>query len=452
MSKSTLLPIEKTVRRALQKSFPHSTPSLITGVSGGADSMVLLHILHKFEVSQYVVHVNYQKRGDEADKDAELVKQTAQKLRVDYKTIRVTPEEAEGKNFQQWARQVRYNAFEIQANQTGADGIAVGHHRDDQIETIIQKIFRGGGLASWSGMQVWNGRLFRPLLGVTRKQIVAYCKEKKIIYRSDKSNFESDFARNFLRNEWLTELEDHFPGWRTNILRVAEQAAVFKSSLQYILENISDDYDRLLRGPFLALDDELQKSILIHYVHRLDPDQHLSRGALRTLGELAELQTGKSVQLTDDMQLMRDREYFKIVVDTNETAASVTLEKKKLDDGFSFNDLIFSLKPFESPDFEQMLYLDSNQISWPLKLRRWRPGDRLQPLGMEGHQSVADHLTNRKIPAAEKEKALVLESFEESICAVIFPTIKNQNPPGTISDWAKCRSSTESCLTISRNS
>jgi tRNA(Ile)-lysidine synthase len=452
MSKSDLQPIEKSVKNALQHNFPDKKKvSLVIGVSGGADSMCLLHVLNTLGVELHIVHINYQKRGRSADKDARLVEDTAAAMEVDCKCIAVDPDEAGGANFQQWARQLRYNAFDMEAERAGVDGIAVGHHEDDQVETILQKIFRGGGLASWQAMQVWDGRLFRPLLGVSRAAIERYCREEQVPYREDASNSESDFARNFLRNEWLNDLEKHFPGWRTNVLRVAGQGEVFAVSLQYIFQHIADDKNRLDREKFLALEEDLQKSMLLYYVSRVDAGAEVSRDALKELSKVQKLQTGKSIQLTQDLELMRDRAFLKLVMQTGDAASFITLTKEEAEQkAISFNGLKLSVEEYSEPNFGKALYLDAADIAWPIRLRRWRDGDRFQPLGMDGHQSVADHLTNRKVSAAAKGKALVLESFEETICAVIFPPIENRHPPGTISELVKCAPSTRSCLIINR--
>ncbi|HYW35658.1 MAG TPA: tRNA lysidine(34) synthetase TilS [Balneolaceae bacterium] len=449
MSKFGSSPIEKIVQQQKEHFFATKNPSFVMGVSGGPDSMCLLHILQKLDVPLHIVHINYQKRGAASDKDAELVAKTARKFDIDCKTITVDPAEAEGRNFQQWAREVRYSAFELVADQMQANGIVTAHHQDDQIETILQKIFHGSGLASWSAMQVWDGHLFRPLLNVSRDQIETYCRDQSIDYRHDESNFSSDFARNFLRNEWLPELEQHFPGWRRNVLRVAEQADIFGSSLRYILNEITDEKNCLSRTDFLQLDEKLQKSVLIYYVNQVDKDAEISRGALNELDKLEELQTGKSIQLTESMELMRDRDVLKLVVDTGETDVFLTLRREEIEEAaISFNGLQFEIQEFHNPDFEHCLYLDQDAISWPLHIRKWKKGDRFQPLGMTGHQSVADHLTNRKVSATEKPDALVLESFEETICAVIFPPIEKKQPPGTIADALKCKETTTRCLTI----
>ena len=452
MSKSDLLPIENTVENHLGRAFPtEDNPSLVVGVSGGADSMCLLHVLHKLDARLHVVHLNYQKRGEESEKDAALVKKISEDFGIECEIVRVNPDEAEGKNFQQWARDVRYHAFEIKAEQVGANGIATAHHQDDQIETVLQKIFRGSGLANWSGMQEWDGRLFRPLLGVSREEIERYCQAKNIPFRTDKSNLDSDYARNFLRNEWLPEMQQYFPGWRRNVLRISEQGEIFASSLKYILDDITDKKDRLNRKAFLQLDEPLKKSVLLYYVNRINETEEISRDALKELSKLDNLQTGKSIQLSKHLELMRDRDHLKLVVNTGDTGSFLVIKKKDLQEkSISFNGFEFALQPYEKPNSEEMLYLDLAAVSWPVRLRRWKEGDRFQPLGMDGHQTVADHLTNRKVSAVEKDMALVLESFEETICAVIFPPIENRSTPGTISEIVKCDSSTRKCLTINR--
>lgn len=452
MSKSDLSPIEQSVAHFLKQFFPgKKNVSFVIGVSGGPDSMALLYILHKLDVELHTVHVNYQKRDEAADKDAALTEKVATDLGLNCEILAVDPSGAGTENFQQWARDVRYEAFELKAQQVAADGIATAHHRDDQIETVLQKIFRGSGLASWQSMQVWDGRLFRPLLQTSRDEIEVYCSAHHIPFRTDESNLEADYARNFLRTDWLPEMEQHFPGWRTNILRAADQSQIFDSALHYILADISDDKNRINRNQFLGLDSALQKAVLLYYTRHIDEAQKISRHALGELDKLHDLQTGKSIQLTESLELMRDRNHLKLVVNTGDPGTSVQINREKIEErSFSFNGLEFSCEPFTEPDFDTTLFLDMDVLAWPLRLRSWQKGDRFRPFGMEGHQTVAEHLTNRKISALHKQSALVLESFEETICAVIFPPIENRTPPGTIDEMARCGSSTRKSLTIKR--
>jgi tRNA(Ile)-lysidine synthase len=417
-------------------------------VSGGIDSMSLLYSFYKLEIPALVAHINYQKRGEASDKDAELVEQMSFQWGFECHTTTVDPAGAEGKNFQQWARDLRYEVFHNLASENNAVGIVTAHNEDDQVETILQKIFRGGGLESWTGMEIWNEKLFRPFLEITRNEIQQYADDESILYRTDESNLESDFARNFLRNEWLEKLEDFFPGWKENLKRVSEQGQNYGNALEWIGQRISDPWG-IDREAFHSLDKNLQKALILHLIKQKDAGFKISHGNLAQIEQLADLQTGKEIQLAEAFSLIRDRDRYVIRRNIEKSEASITLKYEQLQtSSVEQNGLIFSIEAYIAPDFSTALYLDVEKIHWPLGLRNWHEGDEFQPLGMEGHQTISDHLTNRKVSAAYKNEAMVIESFEETICAVIFPPIKNKVQPGTISDLFKCDAGTTFCLKI----
>lgn len=450
MNKSALSPIEIGVKNHLENYFSHGDdPKFIIGVSGGPDSMALLYIFKKLGVDAIVVHINYQKRGGDSDKDEELVRAMATQWNYDCHCIRLDPEEAEGENFQQWAREERYRVFRELKSEYKADGIAVAHHQDDQVETILQKLFRGAGLGSWAGMSVWDAPLFRPLLDTTREEIITYIKQEAVPSRTDRSNLEPGFARNLLRNEWLDKLEEYFPGWKQNILRMPGQARIFGETLEFIEQQITDNRDRIEARSFLDISPALQKALILYLLKKRDPAVEISTQALDQIEGISSLQTGKAIQMNEAYSLLLDREWLKIVYERSEALELIKLKPDELRaHSFSFNELVFSIQPFDNPDYEKALYMDIEKLRWPLSLRRWKAGDLFQPLGMTGHQKVSDHLTNRKISASERNKALVLESFEETICAVIFPPIEKLNPPGAISGLVRCDDETSECLAI----
>lgn len=453
MSKSDLSPIEQTVQSVIQTYFDEKqTPKFVIGVSGGPDSMALLHVFYRLDVVAHVIHINYGKRGRESDKDADLVEHQSKKWNIDCQIIEADPAEADNKNFQQWARRIRYAAFEHKMEVLSADGIALAHHQDDQIETILQKQFRGAALESWSAMHEWNGHLLRPFLSITKKDILEYCQKFEIPYRTDASNLESDFARNFLRNKWLPQLEEFFPGWQRNVLRMADKAELHARALEWISVKITDQRSRIIRNELLEMDTNLLRAVILHMVRNIRPEIEISASALHELDELDTLQTGRQINLTKNFSLMRDRKFFKIVYEKPKSLVVAKLTADELaEKPFRYNGITFKIHTVSNPDFETNLYLDVEKLDFPITLRRWNKGDRFRPFGMEGHQNVSEHLTNRKISAAEKKKALVIESFEETICAVIFPPIENRVPPGTISEEAKCDSDTQEYLIIKPN-
>jgi len=445
MSKSDFSLIELTVKKNIEQSFEQPSPHFIIGVSGGMDSMCLLYIFKRLGLSALVSHVNYQKRGASSDEDEELVQQIAFEWGFECHSVRVSPDEAECQNFQQWARNFRYNIFNQLALEHDAEAIAVAHHEDDQIETILQKIFRGAGLVSWTAMDIWDGTVFRPFLNISRAQIKSYAEENAIPYRLDQSNLESDFARNFLRNEWLRQLSDFFPGWKQNVLRVNQQAGDFEQAIEWIADRITGEQG-IDRKAFHSLKAGVQKTLVLYLLKQKQPGLQISQDSLNQLDTLGDLQTGKEIQLTDDFSVVRDRNNYVISEGDNADVASAIIDRDQLESSvLKVKNIQLSLEVFKDPNYEGALFLDPRKINWPLTLRCWRAGDRFQPFGMEGHQLVSDHLTNRKVSAAHKKQALVIESFDKSICAVIFPPIKNQIPPGTISEQAKCDPQTKYC-------
>lgn len=450
MSRSELPHIEKTVQQNIDRYFNGGEPPFfIAAVSGGVDSMCQLFVLKQLGIPALVSHINYQKRGEDSHKDARLIERITSKWGFESHITEVNPEEAEGRNFQQWARNIRYSIFRDLAREYDADAIVLGHHEDDQIETILQKLFRGAGLSSLTGMSVWNGELFRPLLDISREELEEYAAENDIPYRTDQSNLESDFARNFLRNEWEEGLSDFFPGWKKNVLRIAEKARQHEDAIGWIADRLVDE-EGIQRDLFHSLDSANQKSVILYLLKQKQDGIQISKGSLGQIEKLENLQTGQEIELMSEISIHRDRDHYRILAATEkEEFHSRTIEKHQLENsGINLGAIHLKIEELTNYDFANKLYLDANKIKWPITIRRWEAGDYIQPLGMEGRQLVSDHLTNRKISSAYKDRALVIESFEETICAIIFPPIKNRIMPGTISENVKCDSDTEYSLKI----
>ena len=448
MSRSNLLPIEQAVKESIDSVFGGSAPTLIIAVSGGVDSMSLLHSLYRINISGIVAHVNYQKRGEASDKDADLVAEKTEEWEFQFELKEANPSEAQGQNFQQWARNVRYGFFRDLIAKHEADGIALAHHRGDQVETILQKLFRGAGMASWSGMDIWDGELFRPFLPFSRQQIEKYAEQKGIPYRTDQSNLENNFARNFLRNQWTEKVAEFFPGWEDNILSIGEEAQNYEDALEWIADRILES-NGIKKQAFDELESGLQRALVLHLIKKQEPDIQISQHNLHRVSELKKLQTGKKIGITSEFSIVRDRGHYVITRSEKNTYEPRIFKRSRLENSkVEVGSRVLVVEQFGDPDLDEALFMDADKISWPITLRQWEEGDRLQPLGMQGHQTVAEHLTNRKVSTVDKKKVLVIESFEETICALIFPPIKNQSSRGTISEQVKCDTETKWYLRI----
>ena len=437
-------------QKQIKAYLPEDLRKIIVGVSGGPDSMALLYLLHRHEIPAIAVHCNYQLRGKASDQDQNLVEDICAHWNIECVSVRLNPEESKGSNFQAWARHRRYQVFRDLKADYKASLIATAHHEDDQIETILQKIMRGAGLSAWKGMDVLDEGLFRPLLNLSRSEIMQFIQEFNVPYRMDRSNEESTYARNFIRNNWFPSLNELFPGWKSNLLKLPDRADEFQIMSKKILNDISEHPLMLKREAFLALDPKIRPVVFQSFIQNSGLKIDLSRGFLEEIDQLERLQSGKIIEVSDKYQIIRDRHLFKLMDRCTFDITPVRLSKDDIEYGFSDGSYKFELEPAAASFSEEKLYLDASKIKFPVLLRPWIDGDSIQPFGMEGSQLISDHLTNRKIPSSEKRKAKVLHAFDGTICAVIFPPKFDNTQPGTISELVRCTPETKKMLTIRR--
>lgn len=456
MNKSKSYEITNEFKNQLASAFTDGeNKHFIIGISGGSDSMVLLYLFQKAGISATVVHCNYQLRGESSDKDQELVEDIAGLWGFDCISLRFDQPAATGINFQNWARQKRYQAFRDLKKEENADAIAIAHHLDDQLETIFQKILRGAGIETWRGMDTWDGEIFRPLLHISKDDLLDYASEKNIPYRLDVTNEESTYARNFLRNSWFPLMSDLFPGWKKNVLKIPGWAEKFDLIAGALLDVCEPEAGKIDRDKFLNLPDDIQPVLIYKFIKKLNPGIYLTEGALGNISKLEDLQTGKSLQLTNDICIFRERDHFvyqKTGDDQKSSEMTLNIDHSDINQrDFIFNGLKVRLDTWDGNIHKSILQMDSNSLNLPIAIRKWETGDSIEPLGLNGrHQKISDLLTNKKIKSSVKQEAKIIETFDNRISAVIFPHLV-KGEIGIIAEWAKCDDSTQKVLTVERN-
>lgn len=505
------------VRQTLEKAGPELLRGepLMIGVSGGPDSMALLDLLREIGLSPFVAHVNYQLRGGDSEKDQQLVEAMCLTWGFDFAAFRPDPSSVlqGGGNLQNWARQERYRIFREVAAAEGMRYILTAHHQDDQLETILQRLLRGSGMAGWKGMQIRSGDLIRPLLDVSKQELLEYLQVRGIPYRIDISNQEAGYARNLLRNNWFPGMEEFFPGWKSNLLALRDRAVEMETLCDLALAPLLDrsvDGDAGMDRPeseltgseraspkpaasefpmisfpgWCALPEAVRGVVLLRWIERSQPDvrRDIRRPSLDgILAHLPGLQTGKSVQLTENAMLLRDRDRLRLIT-------SVKAVGGLADDGTTHHGMtvgwsaewiplsigeersvhlqgsagvILSLNPVHDPDLPKKvsntpdeLWIDADPLYRAKKgirvgIRRWRDGDRFSPLGIPGGtQLVSDHLTNRKISGPERIGSLVLLDPNEKILGLLYGWVGE--PIGVPDDASKCTPLTRLVLRIRR--
>ena len=451
--------IRKQVRDVIVREFPdYERLRFVIGVSGGLDSMCLFHILQDCGLKLEVVHINYQKRGTDSDADAGLVRETAEKNGQDYHEFLYPVVQNESGNFQELARKFRRSCFEDVMFRTNSVAIFLAHHRDDQTETILQRLFRGAGLSSINGMDMISPPFVRPMLEITREQIEYYAKSVDLRWREDESNATDLYARNWIRNSFAPDLDRLFPGWENNLHVHARRL----NATVELADRWLDAYG--VQGtcfPLKLIDfvsDDLTALILHHWLtsNRVFP----STGQIDQVMRLRDANPGARIIINDQSSVLRDRQELKLIPtiearDVSYDVIQITesdLENNTADYMLDAGSIEIHVRYNDEVDFLQFapdeLTMDADTIEFPISIRPWQEGDRIQPYGLEGTKLISDILTNKKIASSKKKSAYVISDFDEKICAVIFPHPTTNRLTGTIDHDCRISDDTTSKLNI----
>ena len=273
----------------LQKA---SDSRYVLGLSGGVDSMALLHLLLEADIAFKAVYVHHGLR-DEADEEAEFLADYCANVGVDFEALQIDIQEYLKKNKQsveEAARNLRYAALFGLAEKEGFDGVVVAHHFDDQAESILMHVLRGSGLDGLSGMAAWlcpspfHDRipLLRPLLDVPKKDLIAFCAEREIPVHEDETNQDNNFRRNLIRNEILPVMEEFNPQVKSKLVqlgKIAKDEAVFmEEQVDLVWKSVCDFYDyekrfvEIKRAHFTTLAPAMQKRVLRKAVKLIRPE------------------------------------------------------------------------------------------------------------------------------------------------------------------------------------
>jgi tRNA(Ile)-lysidine synthase len=265
----------KTLQKVQKYIYNHhlikSEGQIIVGVSGGADSVMLLHLLLSIGYDCVIAHCNFHLRADESERDEIFVQSLAQKLKIPYYHIDFnTKEIAKEKHIsiEMAARDLRYNWFKDLLIELNGQAIAVAHHADDNIETLLMNLVRGTGLRGLTGMSPRNGNVIRPLLCCNRLEIEKYLLENQLEYVTDSSNLSNDYKRNKFRNVILPLLEEINPSVRQTLCESIER---FEGTLAIYEQAISNFNDELIeinsnnvRINICLLNKQINKKIILY--------------------------------------------------------------------------------------------------------------------------------------------------------------------------------------------
>lgn len=393
--------------------------TVIVGLSGGADSMALLDILILLGYRCIAAHCNFHLRGKESDNDARFAKKWCKENDIEFTSIDFdTHQYASDKkiSIEMAARELRYNWFEIVKHQFGADCIAVAHHKDDSIETVLLNLIRGTGIRGLTGIPPKNREIVRPLLCVTRKEIEDYLKERNIDFVTDRTNNEDVYTRNFLRINILTKLQEINPSVKEAIFRTSQNLAETEKVYTSAVKNQIADVFQDNTIDILKLKETPSPSSVLFEL--LSP-MGFHPAVIEDIVQSMDAVSGK-VFYAEKYRLLKDRTSFIVdAVSANTPQTEGIFIEKAPQEITTPVHLKISIEDSaeieKNPDF---LFADLDKLSFPLELRKWKSGDWFIPFGMKGKKKLSDYFTDRKFSLKDKENAWVLLSGENIVWIV----------------------------------
>ncbi|MBB6669583.1 tRNA lysidine(34) synthetase TilS [Cohnella nanjingensis] len=415
---------------------------VVAAVSGGPDSMALLHLLRELAgeagVRLVAAHVNHRFRGAESDAEASFVKRICEAWDVDCEVAEIDVPAyiaSTGMNPQEAAREKRYAFLRETARRHGARTIALGHHADDQAETVLMRLMRGSGVGGLAGIPMRRAEkeleLIRPLLRITKGELLLYDERNGVPYVTDSSNADPHYFRNAIRLEVMPLLERYNPQLRGSLVRLAELASADHDYLEAeAAKALADAASRegegwslqcgRFRGLHVALQRRLIKLILDCLAGPRSPQpfeqvEEVSAAIAAEAPAVVRMDVGSGIVLI--------REYDVAYIGPSrpaQAAFAYRVPEADADVNVTESGLIFRFRradgPHTSPsDFRREAFFDETDIAWPLVIRNRRPGDRMDPMGLNGSKKVQDMFVDAKIPRSERDQRPLLTDSADRI-------------------------------------
>ena len=421
----------------------------IVALSGGADSVSLLfvlkHLEHELGIGVEAAHCNFHLRGAESVRDEEFCKQLCDRLSVPLHLIHFDTQayaDLHRVSIEMAARDLRYGYFENLRRDIEAQDICVAHHRDDSVETVLLNLVRGTGLRGLRGIQPRNGNIIRPLLSLSREDIVQYLGALGESYVTDSTNLHNDVKRNKIRLDVMPLLRELNPSVSQSIfessLRVGEALKVFDEAMKRSIADVtatSPPHHLTISPPhhLVISVERLKKQPSPEYtLHEILSSYGFTSAQIEQIyGSLDTCSAGKIIA-SDSHELAFDRGSLLVQPRTNvadsarsmripETGTYVFSDSLKIK--VAAEDCGDDYVPSRAAD---CVCLDASDIKFPLTLRHIEQGDRFVPFGMNGMKLVSDYLTDRKKNVFEKRAQLVVTDAQQRIVWLVGERTDNR--------------------------
>ncbi len=393
---------------------------VVVGISGGADSVALLHILVSLGYKCIAAHCNFNLRGDESFRDEQFTIDFTKRLQVPLCKISFETNKYAQENrlsVEMAARELRYRWFEELLNTYDADAVAVAHHRDDSVETLLINLTRGSGLTGLTGIKPKNGNVVRPLLCVSREDIYAYIENNGLEYVTDSSNSSDIYTRNFIRLKVIPLLEEINPSVKASLARTANH--LYDASLIYN-HSIEEARRVIIQNNRLSISALLSFPAPATILYEMLKPYGFSRTVCESIFTILDKDSGR-IFYSSTHRLLKDRSDLLIDVLSGEDnrAYLINLEDDNVDLPVELKPEIVVIKEdYQIEKDKKFAYFDFDKLSFPLVLRHWQEGDWFVPFGMKGKKKISDYFSDKKFSLFDKEKTWLLCSGQDVIWIV----------------------------------
>ena len=413
--------MEKLFLNHLKKNFPSiSVSKLIIAVSGGVDSIVLFHLCLKLKLNFFVAHCNFKLREKESDLDEKFVRDLAIKHNIKFYTKSFNTKKLsnnDNKSIQMVARELRYSWFEELSKELNVKHILTAHHLDDSLETFLINLSRGSGIDGLLGIPKVNDTVFRPLLIFKKDEILSYAKENKITWREDSSNKKNEYLRNQIRLEVLPKLKEINPNLLENfsksIDRLQQSKSIIKDKMDDFVSDVSFTRDKNI---YFEINKIKQVSNIDAYLYELLKKYNFTQWD--DIRDLLDSQSGKQI-ISKTHKLLKDREHLILAKNSELENKSLLINKSSEEVAVSAGKIKISVAKKISKQDLDVIYLDSDKLDFPLRVRSVLSGDYFYPFGMNGKKKVSKYLKDEKTSVFDKDKVLILETSKNKIIWVV---------------------------------
>ncbi|MGQ7944586.1 tRNA lysidine(34) synthetase TilS [Flavobacterium sp. WC2509] len=413
--------MKNTLQNHIEKEIPFlKQKKLLLAVSGGLDSMVLLHLFQELKYDIAIAHCNFQLRGIESFGDQKFIQEYADSKGI---PIYVTQFDTEAfandykLSTQVAARELRYNWFYELLENENFDYLLTAHHADDNLETFLINFTRGTGLEGLTGIPVQNDKVIRPLLFLTRSEIEKYAMDNGIQWREDSSNASDKYVRNKIRHHLIPILKELNPNFMTAFSKteryLQESFSMVEDAAIMVYQQVAHEVDDQIH---FNLNKLLQLPNYQSYLYQWLKEFGFT--AWDDIYDLVNSQSGKQVFATD-YRLLKDRDLLILYsINEEESATEFYIEENQTEVNIPLK-LSLSKVSDISVGSNRTIFVDADLLVYPLVFRKWKSGDIFMPFGMNGKsKKVSKLFKDEKLSLLEKENIWLLCSNDQIVWVV----------------------------------